>query len=277
MCAIEARTAQSAPGGPQWDINPHPHPHSYPQPHSFTSSSLTPQDLDGFGLEESIHEVEDAPTDKDPDNFGMPEDGYDYGKHLRSIGDGTFISREQARSEASAARSGVTGLSRISRASLASKQGEILLRGVADGAFASAEELSVAVGDAVGGEVSTEDQNLAAIAEMDEDMKAALFDDETLEDLEEPDDDFVIKAGEFRETELISCPARMPKRGVYAVPEEVDEGQEGELRVDADGVAYPIASYKEVCFSLTLFSHPPVLPNMAHPTVSLICHRRCFV
>lgn len=185
----------------------------------------------------------------------MPEDGYDYGKHLRSIGDGTFISREQARSEASAARSGVTGLSRISRASLASKQGEILLRGVADGAFASAEELSVAVGDAVGGEVSTEDQNLEAIAEMDEDMKAALFDDETLEDLEEPDDDFVIKAGEFRETELISCPARMPKRGVYAVPEEVDEGQEGELRVDADGVAYPIASYKEVCFSLTLFSH----------------------
>lgn len=277
------------------------------------------QDLDGFGLEEEVSEFgEAAPTEKPADNFGMPEDGYDYSKHVRTIGDGVFVPREAARSEASFARSGVTGLSRISRASLASKQGEIMLRGVADEvcqrpqtrafarafdpppefrrpraeplqsqplqshdvtgaskrlravarthvrwlgtvcelstsaltralrqAFASTEELAVSVGNTVGAETAGEDENLAAIEEMDEDVRAALFSDEVLEECEEPDDDFVLKASDFRETELVALPARPPKRGVYAVPEEVDEGEEGELRIDSDGAAYPLSSYKE--------------------------------
>ena len=32
----------------------------------------------------------------DADNFGMPEDGYNYGQHLRQMGGGTFIERQRA-------------------------------------------------------------------------------------------------------------------------------------------------------------------------------------
>ena len=84
------------------------------------------------------------------DEFGF-NDGYDYSKHLREMGGGTFVAAPGMRGQGGGARSEASAaLSQLTRASRASRAGEIMLRETAAEAFETGEELPSAVGGTVG-------------------------------------------------------------------------------------------------------------------------------
>ena len=109
-----------------------------------TRAWLAEQDLGGFDELDpaAVAAAAAAAPPADADNFGMPEDGYNYGQHLRQMGGGTFIERQRAAGGGSAAggsvagvsvtRSAVSGMSRMTRASRASIKSSLQLRDVAE-------------------------------------------------------------------------------------------------------------------------------------------------
>ena len=178
------------------------------------------QDLVGF--EEAGATANAGSSDM---QVGGDED-YDYGQHLRVMGGGTFIPREglRAPSEASAA------LSHVSRAPRVSRQAELRLRSEAGEAFASTDELAIGVGGVLSADSAAveEEEAYAQDEDMDDELWAALHDEEFEDTLEELDDGFVLQANAPRETELVAAPAR-PRRGqpVEAPISEEGEGEEG--------------------------------------------------
>ena len=187
-----------------------------------TRAWLAEQDLGGFDELDpaAVAAAAAAAPPADADNFGMPEDGYNYGQHLRQMGGGTFIERQRAAGGGSAAggsvagvsvtRSAVSGMSRMTRASRASIKSSLQLRDVAEEeVFGATEDEELAVG--VGGALNAEDaqaQNDEARAALDDDLWAALHDDDGGGDDEATllNDDFVIEADAEREVELVAYP-----------------------------------------------------------------------
>ena len=110
-----------------------------------SSAWLAEQDLGGF--DEANAGPEATPAESNSD-LGLPEDGYQYAKHLKTMGGGTFVDKDGtiAGSVAgSVARSRASG---VSRASNLSRAYSLQLRGVPEDAFESVEELPVGVGGA---------------------------------------------------------------------------------------------------------------------------------
>ena len=167
----------------------------------------------------------------------MPEDGYNYGQHLRQMGGGTFIERQRAACGGSAAggsdagvsvtRSAVSGMSRMTRASRASIKSSLQLRDVAEEeVFGATEDEELAVG--VGGALNAEDaqaQNDEARAQLDDDLWAALHDDDGGGDDDATllNDDFVIEADAERQVEL-AYPSRARARRLCRGGGGDDEG-----------------------------------------------------
>ena len=189
-----------------------------------TRAWLAEQDLGGFDELDpaAVAAAAAAAPPADADNFGMPEDGYNYGQHLRQMGGGTFIERQRAAGGSAAGgsvagvsvtRSAVSGMSRMTRASRASIKSSLQLRDVAEEeVFGATEDEELAVG--VGGALNAEDaqaQNDEARAQLDDDLWAALHDDDDGggdDDATLLNDDFVIEADAERQVELVAYPSR---------------------------------------------------------------------
>ncbi|KOO25831.1 glutathione peroxidase, partial [Chrysochromulina tobinii] len=224
-----------------------------------TRAWLEEQDLAGF--EALTGRPTPGRRSEDFADFAVaPNDDYDYGQHLLPIkGDGVFIPRTEllgpsgggssagGRGSRSVAGSSASRLSRLSRASITLRN----VAGVSE-AFASAEELAVAVGGASNGLDEEEEESLVR-AEMGEELWALLQTDgpkdasileeeeeeggegadgveRPNEDEDELEDDFVIKAA----LPIVPSRRRRPKRqqqlpkGSATVRPEGEEGEEGE-------------------------------------------------
>ena len=205
-----------------------------------TRAWLAEQDLGGFDELDpaAVAAAAAAAPPADADNFGMPEDGYNYGQHLRQMGGGTFIERQRAAGGGSAAggsvagvsvtRSAVSGMSRMTRASRASIKSSLQLRDVAEEeVFGATEDEELAVG--VGGALNAEDaqaQNDEARAQLDDDLWAALHDDDDGggdDDATLLNDDFVIEADAERQVELVAYPSRASRPAASAAAAAGDD------------------------------------------------------
>ena len=225
-----------------------------------TRAWLEEQDLAGFEALTGRPTAAGRRSEDFADFAVAPNDDYDYGQHLLPIkGDGVFIPRTEllgpsgggssagGRGARSVAGSSASRLSRLSRASITLRN----VAGVSD-AFASAEELAVAVGGASNGLEEEEEESLVR-AEMGEELWALLQTDgpkdasileeeeggegadgteRPNEDETELEDDFVIKAA----LPIVPSRRRRPKRQqhlpegtatVRPVGEESEEGVEG--------------------------------------------------
>lgn len=183
-----------------------------------------------WAIEQNLDGFDTADPNAKPAPVPEPVEGeeYNYAQHLREMGSGTFIPREAPdASHASLPMSGISRSSRISRLA------EVKLRAeVGDDAFASTEELQIGVGGATNhhnAEVEA-DEAWAQDEEMDDDLWAALHDDD--EDIEECDDDFVVKANRHLEGELVLDTTRgkrvVPKTINEDVADEDEDGEESE-------------------------------------------------
>ena len=187
------------------------------------------------------------------DDYGFADDGYDYSKHLKTIGDGVFIHRQagdasmrqdQRQSDVvSLANSRAsTTLSRRSRVSLA---GEIRLMETMPESFESKQELEVSVGGTLDGYDVEEDPGGEELRGEDPEMFRLLYagvpgvdvgeeEDDPMEELEEIDDEFVLQADRGVEW-LLDTTRRTGKHGTGDSFTNVKNGAVSSIAEEMDG------------------------------------------
>ena len=198
-----------------------------------TRAWLEEQDLGGF--EEAEPSVAAGNSTEANSDLGMPEDGYNYAQHMRAIDESRFVAAVP--SVASQTRSAVS--SQMSRLSMRSRAQSFVLRGMPSEAFETPEELELGAGGAYNdmNAVQEEEDGAYLEDEMDEDLWAALHDEEEEDNSAgEIDDDFVMQAE--RETELVLDPVRPKKRrGERDVETLLEDVVEQADEVDHEGDA----------------------------------------